>query len=192
MASAETAHNPIVTCNREDVQHSSHITHHCHSIAASSGQVPLVWHPYQENCPPFACPAWSPDIAVLALPVAPRPFCVCWDGVKWAANVPSALLGGGCALGLGLYCEGHAPAFDFLALAGVPSPCLPVAFGGAGAFLGFTVLDLWLSGLLFLLYIPPSRTIYWKPVCKVFTHSVPLHWCHSVAVRHSSPQISNQ
>ena len=73
------------------------------------------------------------------------------------------------------------------------SPCLPVAFGGGGgAFLGFTVLFLWLGGLLFLLYIPPSRTIYWKPICKVFTHSVPLDWCYSVAVRHGSPQINNK
>ena len=49
--------------------------------------------------------------------------------------MPSALLGGGFAPGLGLCCEGLAPAFDFLALAGVPSPCLPVAFwGGGGGF----------------------------------------------------------
>ena len=149
--------------------------------------------PLPGNCPPFACPAWSPDISVLALPVAPRPFCVCWDGVKWTANVPSALLGGGFAQGLELCCEGLAPAFDFLALPGVPSACLPVAFlGGGGALLGFTVLFLWLGGLLFLLYIPPSRTIYWKPIGKVFTHSVLLDWCHSVTAGHSSPQISNK
>ena len=108
--------------------------------------------------------------------------------------MPNALLGGGFAPGLGLCYEGLAPAFDFLALAGVRSPCLPVDFGGrgGGAFLGTTVLFLWLGGLLFLLYIPPSRTIYWKPIYKVFTHSVPLDWCPSVAVRHNSPQVSNK
>ena len=52
--------------------------------------------------------------------------------MKRAANVPSALLGGGFDPGLGLCCEGLAPAFDFLALAGVPAPCLPVDFGGGG------------------------------------------------------------
>ena len=88
--------------------------------------------------------------------MAPRPFCVCWDGVKWAANVPSAFVGGGFAPGLGLCCEALALAFDFLALAGVPSPCLPVDLGGGG-FLGLTVLFLWLGGLLFLLYIPPQH-----------------------------------
>ena len=103
----------------------------------------------------------------------------------------SALLGGGFAPGLWLCCERLATAFHFLALVGVPSPCLPVDFGGGGV-LEFTVLFRWLGGLLFLLYIPPSRTIYWKPICKVFTNSVPLDWCHSVAVRHSSPQIGNK
>ena len=112
--------------------------------------------------------------------------------MKWAANVPSALLGGGFHPGLGLCCEGLAPAFNFLALAGVPSPGLPVDPGVGGAFVGFTVLFLLLGGLLFFLYIPPSRTIYWKTICKVFTHSVPLDWCHGVAVEQSSPQISNK
>ena len=50
--------------------------------------------------------------------------------------MPSALLGGGFAPGLGLCCEGLAPAFDFLALAGVPSPRLPVAFWGGGGVFG--------------------------------------------------------
>ena len=47
----------------------------------------------------------------------------------------------------------------FLALAGVPFPCLPVNFGGGGALLGLTVLFLWLGGLLFLIYTPPSRAL---------------------------------
>ena len=49
MVSAETAQNAILTCNTENIQHSSHSTHHCHSTAASSGQVPWGWHPYQET-----------------------------------------------------------------------------------------------------------------------------------------------
>ena len=50
--------------------------------------------------------------------------------MKWAANVPNALLGGGFDADLGLCCELLALAFGFLALAGVPSPCLPVHFWG--------------------------------------------------------------
>ena len=80
----------------------------------------------------FLCGAWSLGISLLAPPMAPRPFCVSWDGVKWAANVPNALLGGGFDPGWGLCCEGLALAFDFLALAGVPSHCLPAEFGGGG------------------------------------------------------------
>ena len=63
--------------------------------------------------------------------------------MKWAANVASALLDGSFEAALGLCCELVALAFGLLALAGVPSPCLPVDFvGGGGVFLGLTVLFL--------------------------------------------------
>ena len=88
--------------------------------------------PLPVNCRPFAYGARPLGISMIALPVAPCPFFVCWDGVKWASNVPRPLLGGGFDPGLGLCCEGLAAAMDFLALAGVPSPCLPVDFGGGG------------------------------------------------------------
>ena len=71
-------------------------------------------------------------------------------------------------------------------------PACRFTLGGGGALLGLTVLFLRLGGLLFLIYIPPSRTIHWKTICKVFKDSFPLDWCHSVAVRHSSPQMSNK